>query len=747
MHLRRSCFLAILACLGLPQICPAQGPRVLPEGQLPKDSRLADPRSVDSYHPFHPVPSAAAWEPRVEEIRNRILLGSGLWPLPEKTPLEPVVHGLIDQGDYTVEKVYFQSLPGHYVCGSLYRPKGQAPGPNGYPGVLCPHGHWANGRFLDVGEAKAKADIANGSERFMNAARSPLQARCVQLARMGCVVFHYDTLGNADSKQFPNHRDGPRESMNGREPGTWGFVGFESAARLQTNFGLQSWNGIRSLDFLLGLEGIDASRILVTGASGGATQTMMLSAVDNRVNAAFPCVMVSTSMQGGCTCENTYYLRVDQGNIDIAGAVAPRPQGLTAADDWTRELKTKGYPDLVNLYGMLGAKDAFEAHFDIHFLHNYNHVSRTHMYQFVNRHFKLGLPSPVLESDFPLLSPEQLSVFDDAHPAPKGDAVGEPHEKAVCRWWTEDAEAQIAPLLNPQPATGLEKTREVLGTAVRTMIGRKLPEASEVNFGLKGKEKRAGYIELKGLVGNDTHGEEIPAAFLYPETWNGRVVIWLSGQGKAGLFEGASQPKAPVAELLASGVAVMSADLFQQGEFLNPGATVADNPQLFYPGKAEKPDERWRLSPVYYYGYNHSLFARRVHDVLTLVSFVRNNEMYDVKEIALVGEGAAGAWVAAARAIAGEAVDLAAVDTAGFRFDKLPSEWSADFQPGAVKYGDIAGLLVLSAPHSLWLADVDEGLLGQLGATYEVAGAKDKLTRVPGGGGDRGASLVAYLKK
>ena len=71
------------------------------------------------------------------------------------------------------------------------------------PGVLCPHGHWANGRFMDQGVATVRKEIAAGAERFENGGRSVLQARCVTLARMGCVVFHYDMLGYADSEQLP----------------------------------------------------------------------------------------------------------------------------------------------------------------------------------------------------------------------------------------------------------------------------------------------------------------------------------------------------------------------------------------------------------------------------------------------------------------------------------------------------------------------------------------------------------------
>ncbi|MCB1079266.1 MAG: hypothetical protein KDM64_15705, partial [Verrucomicrobiae bacterium] len=464
----------------------AEEGRVLPDGQLPNDHRLGDPVTLHDYHPFRPVASKAEWEQRQRDIRDRVQLASGLWPMPTKTPLNAVIHGKVDRGDYTVERVFFESMPGHFVCGSLYRPAGNSLAvgeKNGKrPGVLCPHGHWNNGRFYDSGEPAALREISIGAERFLNAARHPLQARCIQLARMGCVVFHYDMLGYADSMQFPEHRNCPRESMNGDVPGKFGFISPQATGRLQTNFGLQTWNSERALDFLLGLDGVDPKRVLVTGASGGGTQTQMISAIDDRVTASFPCVMPSTSMQGGCTCENTHLLRIGQGNIDIAAAVAPRPLGMTSADDWTIELKTKGYPDLVKVYEMVGAPKNYEAFFDIHFKHNYNHVSRTHMYSFVNRHFGLGLKDPVLEQDFEPIDKDGLTVWTEDHPAPSGDQVGEAHEKAVNRWWAEDSDAQIAKLLNPENAEALNQARTILGTAAEVMIGRRLPNPDDVSF-------------------------------------------------------------------------------------------------------------------------------------------------------------------------------------------------------------------------------------------------------------------------
>src|SRR5262249_53578254 len=159
----------------------------------------------------------------------------------------------------------------------------------------------------------------------------PLQARCVQLARMGCVVFFYDMVGYADSRPI-GHRAG--------------FTDAEAELRLQSFMGLQTFNSIRALDFLLSLPEVDPKRIGVTGASGGGTQTFILGAIDDRPAAAFPAVMVSTAMQGGCICENCSYLRQDCGNIDLAALFAPRPLAMSGAKDWTIDIETKGLPAL-----------------------------------------------------------------------------------------------------------------------------------------------------------------------------------------------------------------------------------------------------------------------------------------------------------------------------------------------------------------------------------------------------------------
>ena len=324
----------------------AQGLRVL-KGK-PNDVRLQPLKDLNGFFGFTPPESIEAWNRRREELRFQVKVALGLEPEPTRTKLNARVYGRVSLDDYVVDKVYFESMPGFYVTGSLYRPKN----PSGkMPGVLCPHGHWANGRFYDAGEANAKALVKEGGESNVEAARNHIQARCVHLARMGCVAFQYDMIGYADSVQLNHYLahgfSRQRPEFNGQN---WGLYSPDAERNLQSIMGLQSWNSIRALDFLETVEGVDPERLAVTGASGGGTQTFLLAAIDDRIKVSFPAVMVSTAMQGGCTCENCSLLRVTTGNIELAGLFAPRPMGVTAANDWTKEMRTKGFPELKELY-------------------------------------------------------------------------------------------------------------------------------------------------------------------------------------------------------------------------------------------------------------------------------------------------------------------------------------------------------------------------------------------------------------
>jgi len=731
---RRGALLILVAGLfTLANAALAAGPRVLPEGKLPDDRRLGSLKDLDGYFPFTPSKTPEQWNQRAERVRRQVLVACGIWPMPEKTPLRPIVYGKVDRDDYTVEKVILESWPGFYVTGNLYRPKDHK-GP--LPAVLCPHGHWSNGRFHDHGAAGVQREIAQGAEKFEVGGRHPIQARCVQLARMGCLVFQYDMLGYADSVQLPQAlvHGFRKQRPELDKPDRWGLFGPQAELRLQSVFGLQTYNSIRAVDWIASLPEVDPKRIAVTGSSGGGTQTFILCAIDPRPAVAFPAVMVSTAMQGGCTCENACYLRVGTGNIELAALIAPRPLGMSAANDWTQKLETKGLPELRQHYAMLGVpKLVAGRHFD--FGHNYNATSRAMMYEWLNQHLKLGQKSPIEERDYKPLAVEEMSVWTDEYPKPTG---GEAFEVKLTKQLEAASQKQIDALA-PKDPVSLDKFRKVVGGAVDVMIGREVPAKGTIEVKRIGEQDRGKYLEFTYLLRNKEQGEETPTVFLMPKQRGDEVVVWIDPQGKSGLYGDDGRPIAPVRRLLEAGKTVVGADLLYQGEFLADGKPLeklrtVDNPREYL---------------GYTLGYNHPLFSQRVHDILGVVSYIANHNEKP-KSIHLVGANGAGHWLAAAVAQIkrqGDAIPLGkvAIDTAGFRFAGISDVFDPDMLPGAVKYGDLPALLALAAGQPLRLAG-EKGKPPQVVVdAWRAAGAGDKLAADTSDGKESMSRTVDWL--
>jgi dienelactone hydrolase len=698
MH-RPAC-LAVLALLlvsgGTPpplaQAADADPFRVLEPGKTPADARLERNKTLDDYFPMTVPASKEAWETRRRELREQVLVALGLWPMPEKKPLEPVIHGKIDRDDYTIEKVFFASYLGHYVSGNLYRPKGKS---GKLPAVLCPHGHWRNGRFYDAGDKDAQAQIDMKAEQTSAGAHFPLQARCAQLARMGCVVFFYDMVGMADSQQIKH---------------TAGFTDAAAELRLQSFMGLQAWNSIRALDFLTSLPDVDPARIGVTGASGGGTQTFILCAIDDRPAAAFPAVMVSTAMQGGCICENCSYLRQDTGNIDLAALFAPKPLGMTGARDWTIDIERKGLPELQALYKLYGVEDRVMARCFPEFPHNYNQVSREVMYNWFNKHLNLGQKEPVVEKPFEPVPPAELSVYDTQHPRP-ADAIG---ADELRKRLADASDKQIEALV-PKDARGLEEFRRVVGTALRVMIHDKLPAPGDVESKEIGdRQEQDGIIWRKYLLSRKGQGEQVPAVGLCRKDFDGTVVVWVHPEGKRSLWhDGKLVPAAQ--QILDRKAGILAPDVLLTGEF--QGA------------KLPPVESKWANYAGYTYGYNRPLLANRVHDILTAVAFVQGHEK--TKTVHLVGWEKAGPWALLARALCGDAVARTAADGDGFRFDNVTTPGDEMLLPGAVKYGGLPAFTALCAPAELYLHHHQGTGSGKwVKEAYEAAGQGGRLERL-----------------
>ena len=256
----------------------------------------------------------------------------------------------------------------------------------------------------------------------------------------------------------------------------------------------------------------------------------------------------------------------------------------------------------------------------------------------------------------------------------------------------------------------------MLAPAWATVIGRTAASAGDVSWEMAEKTEASGIVRMTGKLVNATHHEEIPVLWLYPKSWNGKVVVWLDDAG-SGAIEANGMPIKAVAGILAQGTTVIAADLFTPPADADGRQRVVKNPREF---------------AGYSFGYNPTLFAERAHDVLSIVHFLRTAKIGDhpsPKRVAVVGLGSRGAIVAAARAVAGDEIDAAAIDTQGFRFGK---------------YLDLPGALAAGSPRPLWLAGEAE-VPGVVSAAAKGAGAADSVTRFGGAPADIAEAAAKWV--
>lgn len=629
---------------------------------------------------FVPAASKAEWEARARDIRQQVLVSCGLWPMPERTPLQARVFGRIERDGYSVEKVAFQSWPGFYVCGNLYRPLGQGAGP--FPAVLNPHGHWANGRLTDLPEGS-------------------IPARCINFARRGMIAFAYDMVGYNDTR-FANH---PAAGQPGAEFGKrhrrfatdptcqlWGI----------SLMGLQTWNSIRALDFLESLPDVDRKRLACTGASGGGTQTFILAAVDDRPAVLAPVCMVSHTMQGGCLCENAPGLRVRYSNMDIAAAAAPRPQLLVAATgDWTKDTPTVEGPALESVYRLFDAPERLR-YVRFESGHNYNQTSRQAVYAWFER-WLLDRPDAASSPEMPYQKPgdAELRVWpDDKVPE---DAVTD--EQLIARLKAQ-CRARLEELL-PRRRGDIERFRQVCEPMWRHTLQLDWP-TPPARVTVQPLRRGEDYAAAGFSVESEDGGSAVAAVYLRParsaasRSAPPRLVVLVHEDGGARYLDNAGTPQGLVRGLVEKGCGVIVITAF---------SSVPD------------------VSPLtnFYSAYNRTFLQQRVRDVLAVCGSVGTLAPGPRARprLILCGEGTAGLWAV----LAAPAADAVVADAAAWNSPEGAALLDRQlFCPGYRAMGGAATAALLAAPHPLWLHNTGERVAADtIRMGYQAHGALRQL--------------------
>lgn len=527
------------------------------------DIRNTSAAGTDTHFPAPRFASLAEWKLRREALRKQVMFAAGLLPALERTPLNEKIFGRIENQDYSIEKVYIETLPGFYLAGNLYRPLGKT---GRFPGMLAPHGHAQYGR-LEHGDLFS------------------VPSRGINHARQGYVVFAYDMIGYNDTAQIPHVFGGPREDL-------WSFG----------PLALQTWNSIRALDFLQTLSDVDPERIVVTGESGGGTQTFLLCAVDDRPKWSAPVNMISLIMQGGSPCENAPGLRVGTNNVEIAALMAPKPMLMVSATgDWTRNTPKEEFPAMKAIYELYDKGSQVETVL-IDAPHNYNRASREAVYQFLARHV-LGDAdaSRYTEKRIRQEKLQDMMVFFQRPFPPNAVNLDQ-----LFHNWIAAAKKQSAAIRDPR------LDREYLALA----LGTEWPPAVEHQAN-----------GTRVVLSRRGAGDRVPGIL---QRGKAGALLVVHAEGAA-----AANQSPEAAEGIRAGRTVLSIDAFQTGP-----ATAPRN-----------------RSQRYFHTFHRSDDANRVQDIVTAIAFLKAQ---GETGITVVGIGKAAVWATFAAAVSAHPVKLQA---------------------------------------------------------------------------------------
>ena len=604
---------------------------------------------------------------RLPQYRQEYMHMLGLWPLPQRTPLKPTVTSTIDGDDFTVDMLHYQSMPGLYVTANLYRPS-QVETDERLPAVLYVCGH---------------------SNRGRDGNKTAYQSHGIWLARHGYVCLVLDTLQLGEIAAI--HHGTYREQR-------WWWHG-----RGYTSAGVECWNGIRGIDYLVSRDDVDPERIGVTGISGGGAATFWIAAADQRVAAAVP-------VSGMADLESYVGNRVINGHCDcmfmhntfawpwtrIAALIAPRPLLFVNSDSdpiFPMDANERISNRLERLYSLYGAGDQVDAVVSIGG-HAYRKDIRQAAYRFLNTHLKND-PRPVTDSERDLVTkgenrqhpidPERLRVF-----ATDPDIPADQRNTIIDQYFVPMATRQL-PTADGFSAWQTERIAEL-----RQLPFRSLP----VEIPAAEKLSRDGQLEQveteSGIRLQLRHLDRDTAA---PAD---RILLVVRQQEES------------------DGTPVWLGQVAREGD-----AVVLCNPRGIG-------GTRWTVrNPPNYVARAHVLLGQtadtgRVHDVAAVARYLGEqlSPSGDSLPVHVVGRGPAGMLAAYAALVAPEIAGVSLVDPPSTHMDPQSPQFLS-----ILRVGDIPELLGLLAPRPLTLVDTEPDEFAAAATAYDAAGAADQLSQ------------------
>lgn len=583
----------------------------------------------------------------------RATLLESIGGLPERTPLNPRITGVIDRGDYKIEKIVFESQPRFFVTANLYLPKTGSPP---YPAILYPLGHEMGGK-----------------------SHSAWQQMLGSLARRGYVAFAWDPLGQEERKQFfdPDWNDSKffSSTVEHTELGMQCMLIGDALARYTI------WDGIRALDYLLSRPEVDASRLGVTGNSGGGTHTSYLATLDDRLKVAAPSCYITSwrvllDALGPQDAEQVFpsWLKHEMDFPDFIYSFAPKPfLVLSAVRDFfpiggVRETFAEAH----RVYDSLGAADKLQK-FEADDGHGYNKERRQAAYRWFGRWLK-SQEDDGAEQEVPLARSEEL-------------------------WATQTG--QVATSLHGEDVFSLNLKRYDLLKANRPPLS--LTKVSELavfgpskdplHISTYGTATRDGY-RIEKLTYESQPGILIPALLYLPEGQPAKLpaIVYADGEGKKAAAEDAAQ-------WVHKGFIVLSLDLRGMGE-TRPALDTHDDFTKYF-GDHDSAETAILLGKT--------LVGGRAADIARGVDLLAARAEVDASRIAGIGKGAAAVAMLHAAAldsrIAKVALEDMLVSYDAIVTNRIHRKMFEQTVPSALKFYDLPDLAAAMAPRPVWIID------------------------------------------